>query len=49
LATEEFASLAKKYPTFSVWTTKDGAANYFIRQIDWALYSKLMQSTNSDK
>jgi hypothetical protein len=45
-ATEEFVSLAKKYPTFSTWTAKDGTANYFIRQIDWVLYSKLMQATN---
>lgn len=46
-ATEEVVLLAKKYPTFSTWTTKDGGGNYFIRQIDWTLYSKLMQSTNS--
>jgi hypothetical protein len=44
--TEEFVSITKKYPTFPAfaWITP---GNSILRQIDWTLYSKLMQSTNS--
>lgn len=44
--TEKFASLAKKYPTFPTraWIEK---GNHVLRQIDWALYSKLMQAPSN--
>jgi hypothetical protein len=44
--TEKFASLAKKYPTFPVgaWI---GEGNHVLRKIDWALYSKLMQTPSN--
>jgi hypothetical protein len=45
-ATEEFVSIAKKYPTFPAvaWISP---GNHVLRQIDWALYLKLMQPTNT--
>jgi tetratricopeptide (TPR) repeat protein len=45
-ATEEFVSIAKQYPTFpdSAWIDPRSS---ILRQIDWPLYSKLMQGTNS--
>jgi hypothetical protein len=44
--TEKIASLAKKYPTFpaGAWI---GEGNHVFRQIDWALYSKLMQTPSN--
>lgn len=43
--TEKLASLAKKYPTFKVVESiREGNPTY--RNMDWALYSKLMQPTN---
>jgi hypothetical protein len=43
--TEKLASLTKKYPTL----VNDAfiiPGNNIFRQVDWALYSKLMQGTN---
>ena len=44
--TEKFVSLTQKYPTF-VNDAFIGQGNNILRQIDWTLYSKLMQPTNS--
>jgi len=43
--TEKFVSLTKKYPTFAS-RAFIAQNNNILRQIDWTLYSKLMQSTN---
>ena len=44
--TEEFVSIVKKYPSFTTlaWVAP---GNHILRQIDWALYSNLMQGINS--
>jgi len=45
--TEEFVSITKKYPTFpaAAWISP---GNDILGQIDWPLYSKLMQTTNAN-
>jgi tetratricopeptide (TPR) repeat protein len=45
--TEEFVFITKKYPTFPAvaWISP---GNHILQQIDWALYSKLMQTTNAN-
>jgi hypothetical protein len=44
--TEEFVSLTKKNPTFAQisWIAE---GNHILRQVDWTLYQKLMQTTNN--
>jgi hypothetical protein len=44
--TEEFVSLAKKYPPF-VGTAWISERSHIPRQVDWTLYQKLMQTTNN--
>ena len=44
--TEEFVSIAKKYQTFPA-IAGIAPGNNILRQIDWDLYSKLMQKTNN--
>ena len=45
-ATEKFVSLTKKYPTFPqlAWIAQ---GDHILRQVDWTLYLKLMQATNT--
>ena len=45
LGTEKFVSLTKKYPTLAD-SGFIAQGNHILRQIDWALYSRLMQPTN---
>jgi hypothetical protein len=46
LGTEKFVSLARKNPTFvkSAWI---GQGNNILRQVDWKVYSQLMEATNN--
>jgi hypothetical protein len=44
--TEKFVSLAKEYPTF-LNDAFIAQGNNILRQVDWTLYSKLMQPTNT--
>jgi hypothetical protein len=44
-ATETFVSLSKRYPTFP-GTSLIAPGNNLLRQINWEMYSKLMQATN---
>jgi hypothetical protein len=44
--TEEFVSLTKKYPTFAenAWIVE---GTHILRQVDWTLYRKLMQTPSN--